>query len=408
MAKEKAKHDGLLCFLLALIVVLILVIGGGAYYFLVVDNGEEIAEKKMENNLMVAEKKDDNVEENKTLKTQEEIDGLAKANLEKYLDIMNSKEASPISILERLGFYTYEEMFNKFDESKSFIETDIKYDSVKEKLLKFASEDIIEKNILNSNMYKKDSEGNILILNGGASGEEFEITRMILINKENDIYTYEICINDIVLSGAKIPTFCIVEFKNVNNNYVVSDIEYKRIEEVKINTLSSEDIKYFENYLNEEANGFIASNYETISEIDIVEAFYNDGDANITDAERKEYERIVTDGQEINIDVLRYTREMLEKEMKEKADVGLEGIQALYNEKSGWLYIEQYDAYYTCHSDALFLRVNVTSVQEQANVYTINYDLKDLHYENGKEVTKGTVKMTKKDGKYYFLSNKLV
>jgi len=45
MAKEKAKHDGLLCFLLALIVVLILVIGGGAYYFLVVDNGEEIAEK---------------------------------------------------------------------------------------------------------------------------------------------------------------------------------------------------------------------------------------------------------------------------------------------------------------------------------------------------------------------------
>ena len=50
MAKEKAKHDGLLCFLLALIVVLILVIGGGAYYFLVVDNGEEIAENKTENN----------------------------------------------------------------------------------------------------------------------------------------------------------------------------------------------------------------------------------------------------------------------------------------------------------------------------------------------------------------------
>ncbi|MBR6504602.1 MAG: hypothetical protein IKT41_02640 [Clostridia bacterium] len=41
MAKEKAKHDGLLCFLLALIVVLILVIGGGAYYFLVVDNCNE-------------------------------------------------------------------------------------------------------------------------------------------------------------------------------------------------------------------------------------------------------------------------------------------------------------------------------------------------------------------------------
>jgi len=48
MAKEKGKHDGLLCFLLALIVVLILVIGGGAYYFLVLDNGEEIANTENE------------------------------------------------------------------------------------------------------------------------------------------------------------------------------------------------------------------------------------------------------------------------------------------------------------------------------------------------------------------------
>jgi len=59
MAKEKAKHDGLLCFLLALIVVLILVIGGGAYYFLVVDNGEEIAEN---NSVIVENEKDNNVE----------------------------------------------------------------------------------------------------------------------------------------------------------------------------------------------------------------------------------------------------------------------------------------------------------------------------------------------------------
>lgn len=50
MSKEKGKHDGLLCFLLALIVVLILIIGGGAYYFLVVDNGEEkVIENEVEN-----------------------------------------------------------------------------------------------------------------------------------------------------------------------------------------------------------------------------------------------------------------------------------------------------------------------------------------------------------------------
>jgi len=40
MAKEKTKHDGLLCFLLALIVVLTVVVGGGLYYFLVIDNPE--------------------------------------------------------------------------------------------------------------------------------------------------------------------------------------------------------------------------------------------------------------------------------------------------------------------------------------------------------------------------------
>jgi len=51
MAKEKAKHDGLLCFSLALIVVLIVAIGGGAYYFLVADNGENanIIEEKEKN-----------------------------------------------------------------------------------------------------------------------------------------------------------------------------------------------------------------------------------------------------------------------------------------------------------------------------------------------------------------------
>lgn len=48
MEKDKAKYDGILCFLLAVIVVLILVIGGGAYYFLVLDNGEEISENKTE------------------------------------------------------------------------------------------------------------------------------------------------------------------------------------------------------------------------------------------------------------------------------------------------------------------------------------------------------------------------
>ena len=56
MAKEKAKHDGLLCFLLALIVVLILVIGGGAYYFLVVDNGEEIENNNLITNTTVQNK----------------------------------------------------------------------------------------------------------------------------------------------------------------------------------------------------------------------------------------------------------------------------------------------------------------------------------------------------------------
>lgn len=41
MGKEKAKYDGLLCFLLAVIVVLIVIIGAGAYYFLVIDDGEK-------------------------------------------------------------------------------------------------------------------------------------------------------------------------------------------------------------------------------------------------------------------------------------------------------------------------------------------------------------------------------
>jgi len=101
MAKEKAKHDGLLCFLLALIVVLILVIGGGAYYFLVVDNGEKIAESETENNSAIVEnKKDSNVNSNtNVLDTNKETEKLVdEKNYESIAKKLFEKELSNLKL----------------------------------------------------------------------------------------------------------------------------------------------------------------------------------------------------------------------------------------------------------------------------------------------------------------------
>jgi len=85
MAKEKAKHDGLLCFLLALIVVLILVIGGGAYYFLVVDNGEEIVENENTDNNIKQEENNSNVL-TKINNSKEIVYSIEKEQYLEYLD----------------------------------------------------------------------------------------------------------------------------------------------------------------------------------------------------------------------------------------------------------------------------------------------------------------------------------
>ena len=69
MVKEKAKHDGLLCFLLAVIVVLILIIGVGAYYFLVIEK-----ENKVIGNTNNIDKEILGYEESETIKKPTEVE----------------------------------------------------------------------------------------------------------------------------------------------------------------------------------------------------------------------------------------------------------------------------------------------------------------------------------------------
>ena len=129
MAKD--KHDGLLCFLLAVIVVLILVIGAGAYYFLVIEKENDVKQNinNIENDVLgYSEQTDITIEQ----LSKEEIDYFSdyfiKGACNGFLasNYSNIKDAKLDFVL-----YTYaqckpdNEDFNKLEETGVFERSNI-------------------------------------------------------------------------------------------------------------------------------------------------------------------------------------------------------------------------------------------------------------------------------------------
>lgn len=221
MAKEKAKHDGLLCFLLALIVVLILVIGGGAYYFFVVDNGEEkeINETPKETNVI----KDIEIKDI-TLK-QEEIDKIVEKNIKKYIEL--DDVGIPVQWLSILGLE--EDVLEKYgkDPIDKWMETDIKYKDFKNEMLKYITENMLT--IRFSNAIKEEADGTIsfVAVFKGGSGIITNVD-ISLIEQKADLYVYDINIerdwaDSIVKHKFK------ANIKKENSNYLIDSV-YEEME----------------------------------------------------------------------------------------------------------------------------------------------------------------------------------
>jgi len=207
MAKEKAKHDGLLCFLLALIVVLILVIGGGAYYFLVVDNGEGIANNESENN-SIPTNTESNIEklENKLINLSEaekkainkKVDTVEMAYTLGYF-LNGNKTLTEEDMLKIAIFWAREEDknykdFGGYDIDNNAERTNIDY--AKKWVKKVFNKDIT----INENMeYIKKSDKDLLITDF-PTGFGIQVHKMQKLELNEKTNTYSLYIDELNLT----------------------------------------------------------------------------------------------------------------------------------------------------------------------------------------------------------------
>ena len=229
MAKEKTKHDGILCFLLALIVVLILVIGGGAYYFLLLDMGEEFENNKTENI---------NASTNLNQEKSHELE--AKKILEDYLKLEHYQEnlIGPMPyILVDLGLETEENinlLVEGINDTTTYIKSNTKYEDFKEVLLQYVTEDYFLRNF----SHYKNMDGYVGICNCSVSYIPVKVENITLSSVKENQYIFDVFFKDLEIyehylnpeEGENITENDYlfkyeINFKKLNNKLVISEWE---------------------------------------------------------------------------------------------------------------------------------------------------------------------------------------
>lgn len=170
---------------------------------------------------------------------------------------------------------------------------------------------------------------------------------------------------------------------NVSNNIVAGSVEW-------FNSV----------FFNNEENGyvtnnFVSDNYTDIKEIDIFNLF-DDTKSTISDAEMDELKKQKDFNPEF--DTTKVTGKEMDEILTKYAGVKLDDTKK--NKLDSFYYLEEYDAYYSNHSDATFMKVTVTEKTDSNDGSTV------LKYETETATGEVTLKVVS-DAEYQFVSNAL-
>lgn len=135
-----------------------------------------------------------------------------KKSLQNYLDLVGTREGSPIGMLVKLGLCNYSDYDNANKTDDNYVKTNIKYSTYKEKMLEFVTEDWFNTRFKNG---YKEQGGMLYYFDGGATGMEFEV-KDITIKGDYSAQAYIAQVYDIHLDGSK--ELNNVEFHIANNN----------------------------------------------------------------------------------------------------------------------------------------------------------------------------------------------
>lgn len=150
-----------------------------------------------------------NTSSNKEIKfSDDEI----KKSLQNYLDLVGTREGSPLGMLVKLGLCNYGDYDNVNRTDDNYVKTNIKYSDYKEKMLDYITEEWFNTKFKDS--YKEKDEI-LYYFDGGATGMEFEV-KDITIKGDYSALAYIAEVYDIHLDGSK--ELNNVEFHIANNN----------------------------------------------------------------------------------------------------------------------------------------------------------------------------------------------
>ncbi len=100
-----------------------------------------------------------------------------KKSLQNYLDLVGTREGSPIGLLVKLGLCNYSDYENANRTDDNYIKTNIKYSSYKEKMLEYVTEEWFNTKFKDG---YKEKNGILYYFDGGATGMEFEVKDIAL------------------------------------------------------------------------------------------------------------------------------------------------------------------------------------------------------------------------------------
>ena len=167
--------------------------------------------------------------------------------------------------------------------------------------------------------------------------------------------------------------------------------------------LKEEELRYFEQYLNQADNyGFLLSEYKTPEYLDLNEVFYSGAgleQSAMTGEERDAFLNAV--GQtEIMTDMVRLDKKQIDAFLLDKTGLTLDQMKT----GLGWVYLPQYDRYYTQHGDTNIRSFFCPKGEADGNLYRI-WCLSDGYTQFSQECM---VTLKKEASGYQFLSNEII
>lgn len=167
--------------------------------------------------------------------------------------------------------------------------------------------------------------------------------------------------------------------------------------------LKEEELRYFEQYLNQADNyGFLLSEYKTPEYLNLNEVFYSGAGLEqyaMTGEERDAFLNAV--GQtEIMTDMVRLDKKQIDAFLLDKTGLTLDQMKT----GLGWVYLPQYDRYYTQHGDTNIRSFFCPKGEADGNLYRI-WCLSDGYTQFSQECM---VTLKKESSGYQFLSNEII